>query len=88
MAKKNQPREIRFKLGDTVRLKAGGPVMSVATLPDYSRLPSYSEVTSMPYRCQWFAGKKLEDGYFHEDQLEQAAPAAPVTPSSAEKSEK
>ncbi|MEB0014488.1 DUF2158 domain-containing protein [Glaciimonas sp. Cout2] len=50
-----------FKIGDTVKLKAGGPDMSVRTLPG---------ATSSIYTCQWFAGKKLENGNFPEGSLE------------------
>lgn len=50
-----------FAVGDIVRLKSGGPVMTVQSLPD---LPGRQ------YRCQWFAGKKLESGTFPPDSLE------------------
>ena len=50
-----------FVVGETVKLKAGGPDMSVRTLPS---------ATSNVYTCQWFAGKKLEQGSFPGDSLE------------------
>jgi len=46
-----------FKTGDTVKLKSGGPNMTVKG-SEYNRI-----------ECQWFAGKKLEDGYFPPDSL-------------------
>jgi len=46
-----------FKTGETVRLISGGPIMTVKG-SDYNE----SE-------CQWFAGKKLESGYFPHDSL-------------------
>ena len=50
-----------FTIGDIVKLKSGGPDMTVRTTPtppgDY-------------YVCQWFAGKKLESGSFPGDSIE------------------
>ncbi|WP_074939181.1 YodC family protein [Ectopseudomonas composti] len=51
-----------FKIGDIVRLKSGGPDMTIQVIPK----PGYSS----QYKCQWFAGKKLEDGIFPPDSLE------------------
>ena len=48
-----------FKTGDVVQLKSGGPKMTVR---DYS-----SDGTGL--HCQWFAGSKLESGYFPEGSL-------------------
>lgn len=48
----------KFVIGDIVKLKSGGPEMTVQ-----SHRESY-------YTCQWFAGKKLENGRFPEDSLE------------------
>lgn len=50
-----------FEIGDIVKLKSGGPDMTVN-----SRLSSTAEI----YRCQWFAGKKLEGGNFEANSLE------------------
>lgn len=50
-----------FKVGDIVKIKSGGPDMTVQTVP--------TERASN-YRCQWFAGKKLEFGLFPEGSLE------------------
>ncbi|MFV3335006.1 YodC family protein [Pseudomonas sp. NY15437] len=58
-----------FNVGDIVRLKSGGPNMTVQTLPDAGgRL----------FTCQWFAGKKLENGRFPAESLEVAPVGAPV----------
>ena len=51
----------KFAIGDIVKLKSGGPEMTVQSLPD---------APSRNYRCQWFAGKKLESGSFPQDSLE------------------
>lgn len=53
-----------FKPGDIVQLKSGGPPMTVA-----SHDASMGKGT---VRCQWFAGKKMESGYFPADSLEPA----------------
>jgi uncharacterized protein YodC (DUF2158 family) len=43
-----------WKVGDQVQLNSGGPVMTVQQVLS----------TGSDYRCQWFAGKKLESGTF------------------------
>ncbi len=48
----------KFKTGDTVKLISGGPPMTV------KQIISDDQIT-----CQWFAGKKLESGYFPPDSL-------------------
>ncbi|MFM0695632.1 DUF2158 domain-containing protein [Paraburkholderia graminis] len=50
----------KFKRGDIVQLKSGGPEMTVNDVPD-----EYN----YHYHCQWFAGKKLESGNFPADSL-------------------
>jgi uncharacterized protein YodC (DUF2158 family) len=42
-----------FKIGDVVRLQSGGPDMSV------------KQINASLVTCQWFAGKKLEQGVFN-----------------------
>ncbi|MCA8304170.1 DUF2158 domain-containing protein [Burkholderia seminalis] len=51
----------KFKVGDIVQLKSGGPEMTVNALPGVYR---------DDYQCQWFAGKKLEAGDFPENSLQ------------------
>lgn len=51
---------VKFSVGDIVKLKSGGPEMTVNA---YSKTYQY-------YTCQWFAGKKLEQGRFPEDSIE------------------
>jgi uncharacterized protein YodC (DUF2158 family) len=58
--------EDEFQIGDIVKLKSGGPDMTVQRLPD----------TSEQYTCQWFAGKKLESGRFKEATLERKTSGA------------
>ncbi|MEZ8657028.1 YodC family protein [Vibrio splendidus] len=49
-----------FKTGDIVKLKSGGPDMTVQS------------TSPIGYWCQWFAGKKMERGQFPKDSLEHA----------------
>lgn len=50
----------KFVVGDIVQLKSGGPGMAVS---DYDE-------ERQRCKCQWFAGKKLEQGIFPTDSLE------------------
>lgn len=58
----------KFSVGSIVKLKSGGPEMTVQSVPN-----QYHE-----YFCQWFAGKKLERGEFPEGSL-MKADATPAT---------
>ncbi len=55
-----------FKVGTVVKLKSGGPDMTVK-----EHIHSMNNQPTYKYRCQWFAGKKLEEGIFPGDSLEQ-----------------
>jgi len=55
MVKKKLTQE--FQSGETVRLISGGPIMTIKHV-------GVDEV-----ECQWFAGKKLESGYFPNTSL-------------------
>ena len=48
----------RFDEGDKVRLKSGGPIMTVQVAPDH-----------MAY-CVWFVGDKPHQGTFDQNTLE------------------
>lgn len=54
-----------FKSGDIVKLKSGGPDMTVK---------AFSTTQGHSYICQWFAGKKLEQGFFKADSIEMVNP--------------
>ncbi len=58
--------QLTFKIGDIVQLKSGGPEMTVKSLPSTSN--------GTQYVCQWFAGKKLEQGSFPSDSLKTFVP--------------
>ncbi len=54
----------KYNVGDIVKLRSGGPDMTVQDVPIAGN--QYKD----HYRCQWFAGKKLESGNFQEESLE------------------
>lgn len=55
-----------FAVGDIVKLKSGGPEMTVKG--------PYQAMWS----CQWFAGKKLESGIFPSAALEKIKSASSI----------
>ena len=57
----------QFQVGTIVKLKSGGPDMTVKGAVTTS---------GTTLRCQWFAGKKLESGDFPIDSLELVKPEA------------
>ncbi|MDP9877822.1 uncharacterized protein YodC (DUF2158 family) [Variovorax boronicumulans] len=62
----------KFAVGTIVKLKSGGPDMTVREpLIHYT-----SEEFLGSYSCQWFAGKKSEVDKFPEDSLELVKPEA------------
>ena len=62
-----------FDVGDIVRLKSGGPRMTVETVlePDIQDILN-RENRGNTYHCQWFAGSKLQIGEFTEHSIEAA----------------
>ncbi|WP_241303039.1 YodC family protein [Burkholderia stabilis] len=48
-----------FKTGDIVKLRSGGPDMTI-----------HDSASDGEYKCQWFAGKKLESGWFRPEALQ------------------
>lgn len=60
----------KYTKGDQVVLKSGGPTMTIER-------PTTSGTTGEfigTYRCQWFAGKKLDSGIFPEESLDNFTP--------------
>lgn len=49
----------RYKIGMTVMLRSGGPVMTVSSVYPHKD----------KYDCQWFDGNELKEGTFPEDSL-------------------
>jgi uncharacterized protein YodC (DUF2158 family) len=60
--------ENKFKHGDVVVIKSGGPPMTVDKIP--------GEVSFAPddYRCEWFKGATAQHGTFGEHLLEAYVP--------------
>ena len=58
-----------YSAGDTVRLKSGGPRMTIVE-PDAEKNRAYGSPTRV--RCQWFAGPQMRTAVFLEDALELA----------------
>jgi len=52
--------------GDVVRLKSGGPNMTVTPVG-----PMGQSQVANPVRCQWFDGDDLQDNIFEEACLDQ-----------------
>lgn len=55
-----------FDVGIIVRLKSGGPEMTIRR---------FTGDAETHVACQWFAGKKLEDGVFPVESLDLIKPA-------------
>jgi uncharacterized protein YodC (DUF2158 family) len=53
--------EQNFEIGSIVTLKSGGPNMTVKSFNTPGAVWQYT--------CQWFSGKKLEQGVFSQDSL-------------------
>jgi uncharacterized protein YodC (DUF2158 family) len=60
MSKKNT-----FNVGDIVKLKSGGPEMTINAISTHYETDEFTGT----YTCQWFAGKKLDQGKFPEESL-------------------
>lgn len=52
----------KYKVGDVVQLKSGGPLMTISSL---------SNLGGTDYGCTWFNGKKLERARFEEEILQE-----------------
>ncbi|HLX65290.1 MAG TPA: DUF2158 domain-containing protein [Planctomycetota bacterium] len=55
-----------FKQGDVVRLKSGGPDMTVENIADYA----VDRDAKQSVKCAWFQGKTLNREVFSLDMLE------------------
>lgn len=71
--------EIKFRVGDLVQLKSGGPTMTVNEGVGIEEEEDYEgeeekdivvqKVVSTKLTCVWFAGDKLMSGEFEQDAL-------------------
>lgn len=59
------PNQPKFNVGDIVKLKSGGPDMTIQASHESDIGISLKNF----YKCQWFAGKKLESGTFPPESL-------------------
>lgn len=57
-----------FSTGQTVKLRSGGPVMTVI---------GTNALNPSMYVCQWFAGKTLKQGEFPSQNLKEATEEVP-----------
>ncbi len=58
-----------FEVGEIVQLKSGGPKMTIAGVDTTSA----NTPAKRGIYCQWFAGKKLEEGYFKPESLKKSS---------------
>lgn len=65
----SEQRKSKYKIGDMVRLNVGGPDMAVKSISRRKIYETGEYVFDGEYNCQWFAGKKLDNGSFPEDSL-------------------
>jgi len=59
-----------FNVGDAVRLKSGGPPMTIDGIDDYSMAPTGRKQA----RCVWFDGAKRMSAVFELPNLERSKP--------------
>lgn len=64
----SEERQPKYKIGDIVKLNAGGPDMTISSI-SRARPLSKPSFFNGGYECQWFAGKKLDTGSFREEGL-------------------
>lgn len=63
----------KFKPGDIVQLKSGGPAMTVSEINT-----AYGTGAFKGYQCEWFKGASKERAHFEEETLKPyVAPAKP-----------
>ncbi len=64
----------KIKIGDTVALKSGGPIMTVEkiyfTTPEHRNVEETEADSTAETVCQWFENTKLNEGYFPVKSLE------------------
>lgn len=63
----------KWKHGDIVVMKSGGPPMTVDKVPG-DILSSFSGTKYEEYRCEWFKGATSQSGTFGEHLLETYVP--------------
>ena len=71
MIKAMRERKMAFNVGDTVKLKSGGPLMTVTN-------PSAHAGGKAVVSCNWFDGSDIKGGVFPAETLELAAKPQPT----------
>lgn len=69
-------KEPKYAVGTIVKLKSGGPAMTVKSTTRHHDSKEFLG----NYDCQWFAGKKCEADRFPEDSLELFVPQTESKP--------
>jgi uncharacterized protein YodC (DUF2158 family) len=59
--------DTQFKIGDTVRLKSGGPLMTIEKITPQRSIDGHPFEPSV--NCIWFEGPKKATGNFHPNTL-------------------
>lgn len=62
-----------FSIGDIVRLKSGGPRMTIQNIGDYS-----TSGLKLGVLCVWFESTTKHSDVFHPDSLEHYRPSRPA----------
>lgn len=61
--------DMSFKIGDIVKLKSGGPNMTIKHLTKKTGKDGFKTNEIESINSQWFAGKKLDSGFFPIDSI-------------------
>ncbi len=64
----------KFKAGEIVVLRSGGPPMTVEKVPGDKQ--DYTSSPFTEYRCEWFKGASAQNGTFAEHVLDAYTPPA------------
>lgn len=60
----------KYKIGDLVRLNSSSVVMTVSSYAQGTKIEIKDDESFLGiYKCQWFAGRKLDQGVFPEESL-------------------
>lgn len=59
----------KYKVGDVVQLKSGGPRMTISSVPRGPDPSIIGDKGKSQYGCNWFKGGTLERGSFAEELL-------------------
>jgi uncharacterized protein YodC (DUF2158 family) len=58
----------KWKVGDVVRLKSGGPMMTV----------NIADADGQSCHCEWFVNGEAQRGYYNMESLEKATPPSSI----------